>query len=178
MTATPPEPTVAGVEPRVHAPEELFRTHFASLSRTAFLMVGDAGVAEELVMEAFSRTLPRWSAVQDADQPVAYLRRAVVNLCASRVRRLAVERRARNRADGERAVRWDADLADDSRVVLDAVRHLPDRQRACVVLRYFEDLSEQSIADVLGCSVGTVKSQLAKARSRLADLLDPRHQEG
>jgi RNA polymerase sigma-70 factor (sigma-E family) len=178
MTATPPEPTVAGVETRPHAPEELFRTHFASLCRTAYLMVGDAGVAEELVMEAFSRTLPRWSAVQSADQPVAYVRRAVINLCASRVRRLAVERRARNRNDGPQPDRWDADLADDSRLVLDAVRHLPDRQRACVVLRYFEDLSEQSIADLLGCTVGTVKSQLAKARSRLAELLDPRHQEG
>lgn len=168
-------PTVADVPA---SPEVLFGVHFPSLCRTAYLVVGDPLLAEEMVMEAFARTLPRWAAVERADQPVAYLRRAVVNLCISRLRRLAVERRARDRsADGE-PVRWDADLADDARVVLDAVRHLPARQRACVVLRYFDDLPEQEIATALGCSTGTVKSQLSKARSRLAELLDPHTQEG
>ena len=178
MAALPLEPTLASVETRPDAPEDLFRRHFSSLCRTAFLLTGDAGVAEELVMEAFARTLPRWSAVERAEQPAAYLRRAVVNLCASRVRRLGAERRARARSGTSGDARWDAELADTVRIVLDAVRRLPDRQRACVALRYFEDLPEQEVAVALGCSVGTVKSQLAKARVRLAELLDPRAQEG
>jgi RNA polymerase sigma-70 factor (sigma-E family) len=162
----------------VYAPEELFRRHFASLCRTAFLLTGSASVAEEIVMEAFARSLPRWAAVENAEQPAAYLRGAVVNLCASRVRRLGAERRARERSGTSPKARWDAELADETRVVVEAVRRLPDRQRACVVLRYFEDLPEQDIARCLGCSIGTVKSQLAKARVRLATLLDPRVQEG
>lgn len=166
------------VAPAPTSPEALFATHFASLCRTAYLVVGDPLLAEEMVMEAFARTLPRWAAVQRADQPVAYLRRAVVNLCISRLRRLGVERRTRDREAHGEPVRWDADLADEARVVLDAVGHLPARQRACVALRYFDDLPEQEIAAALGCSTGTVKSQLSKARSRLAQLLDPRTQEG
>ena len=153
---------------RAVEPEALFAEQFASLCRTAYLVLGDAGLAEEMVMEAFARTLPRWRAVESAEQPVAYLRRAVVNLCVSRVRRLVVERRA---PAGAERVRWDTDIADEARTVLDAVRLLPARQRACIVLRYFDDLPELDIAAAMGCSVGTVKSQLSKARTRLGELL-------
>src|SRR3954465_3824920 len=75
--------------------EALFVAHFPSLCRTAFLVVGDRDVAEELVMEAFSLVLARWEAVERADQPIASLRRAVVNVCLSRLRRLVLERRGR-----------------------------------------------------------------------------------
>ena len=155
-------------------PDVFFSDHFASLCRTAYLVLGDAWLAEEIVMDAFARTMTRWSKVQDADAPVAYVRRTVVNLCISRLRRLGAERRANARATNgtESPVRWDVERADDSRAVFEAVRQLPERQRACVVLRYFDDLPEQQIAAALGCSVGTVKSQLSKARARLAQLLE------
>lgn len=155
-------------------PDVFFSDHFASLCRTAYLVLGDAWLAEEIVMDAFARTMSRWSKVQDADAPLAYVRRTVVNLCISRLRRLGAERRANARATSgtESPVRWDVERFDDSRAVFEAVRQLPERQRACVVLRYFDDLPEQQIAAALGCSVGTVKSQLSKARARLAQLLE------
>ena len=181
--------TAEGVEDAVAAetivaapattPDEFFSDHFASLCRTAYLVLGDAWLAEAIVMDAFARTMSRWSKVQDADAPLAYVRRAVVNLCISRLRRLGAERRANARATSgnESPVRWDVERADDSRAVFEAVRQLPDRQRACVVLRYFDDLPEAQIATALGCSVGTVKSQLSKARARLAQLLAVREAE-
>jgi RNA polymerase sigma factor (sigma-70 family) len=77
------------------------------------------------------------------------------------------------RRDELRQPDWDPDRHETSRLVWDAVKHLPERQRACVVLRYFDDLSESQIADVLQCSVGTVKSQLAKSRAKLEKVLGP-----
>ena len=68
---------------------------------------------------------------------------------------------------------WDVDRHEGDLLVSDAVRRLPHRQRAAVVLRYYEDLPEAEIAAALGCSVGTVKSQLAKARAALARVLGP-----
>jgi RNA polymerase sigma factor (sigma-70 family) len=62
---------------------------------------------------------------------------------------------------------WDQESHETNRLVMEAVRALPERQRAAVVLRYYDDLSESQIAEVLDCSVGTVKSQLSKARSKL-----------
>ena len=160
-------------------PDVFFNDHFSSLCRTAYLVLGDAWLAEEIVMDAFARTMARWSKVQSADAPLAYVRRTVVNLCISRLRRLGAERRANARATSgtESPVRWDVERADDSRAVFEAVRQLPERQRACVVLRYFDDLPEQQIAAALGCSVGTVKSQLSKARARLAQLLEVEEDE-
>lgn len=162
------------------APDAFFSAHFSSLCRTAYLVLGDAWLAEEIVMDAFARTMTRWSKVQDADAPLAYVRRTVVNLCISRLRRLGAERRANARATSgcESPVRWDVERFDDSRAVFEAVRQLPERQRACVVLRYFDDLPEQQIAAALGCSVGTVKSQLSKARAKLAQLLHVEEEVG
>ena len=73
---------------------------------------------------------------------------------------------------------WEGDRLETDQVVLDAVRDLPERQRACVVLRYYEDMSEAEIARVLDCSTGTVKSQLSKARSKLEAALGPALQGG
>lgn len=168
----PDVPAVEALSGHADPPDVLFASAFPSLCRTAYLVVGEADLAEEIVMEAFARTLGRWDRVRDADQPLAYVRRVVVNLSVSRIRRIAAERRATRRAGSRRDMaRWEADVAAERRSVLDAVRRLPSRQRACVVLRYFDDLPEQETAHALGCSVGTVKSQLAKARAHLATLL-------
>ena len=98
-----------------------------------------------------------------------YVRAAVVNLCRSRLRRRGTEE-AGNRASWRDPAEW-TDPVDDALVVLDAVRTLPPRQRETVVLRYYEDLTERDVAAALGCSVGTVKSQLARARASLARTL-------
>ena len=172
----PADAAAAGEATTTLDPGVLFEDHFASLCRTAYLVVGDTALAEELVMEVFASVLPRWTLVEQADHPLAYLRRSVVNLAVSRLRRLRLERRtAARRAAAPPATRTDA--SDDDAAVLAALRQLPARQRACVVLRYFNDMTDPDIAAALGCTVGTVKSQLSKARARLAELLDVSDEE-
>jgi len=140
----------------------VFESEYATLCRLAFLMTGDTGRAEEIVMDAFVRSLARWRTVRE---PEAYVRRAVLNLCRNRRRRAFLERRSGTEE------RTDA-IPDPVDHVVRSVRALPHRQRAAVVLRYWHDLSEAAIADALGCSVGTVKSQLSKARASLARALE------
>jgi RNA polymerase sigma-70 factor (sigma-E family) len=150
----------------------LFDRHYGPMCRLAYVILGDAGLAEEIVMEALIKTFSGWSRIRDVARADAYLRRAVVNLCRSKIRRKTIEARV-NAVSFRRAERaapdWDPDQHETTRIVWAAVRKLPERQRACVVLRYYEDMAEAQIADVLGCSVGTVKSQLSKARSKLED---------
>ncbi len=93
-----------------------------------------------------------------------------MNLCRSRIRRKAIESRVNREThhrDEMKTPAWDPERHETSRLVWEAVRKLPERQRACVVLRYYEDLPEAQIADTLDISVGTVKSQLSKARAKL-----------
>jgi RNA polymerase sigma-70 factor (sigma-E family) len=142
----------------------VFETQYTRLCRLAFLLTGDAARAEEVVMDAFVRSLSAWRR-SSAVEPAAYVRRAVVNLCRNRRRRAWLERRHAPTHDDATAEHEPADH------VLAAVRALPARQRAAVVLRYWDDASEADIAATLGCSVGTVKSQLSKARATLAAAL-------
>jgi RNA polymerase sigma-70 factor (sigma-E family) len=149
----------------------LFDRHYAALCRVAFVMLRDASAAEETVMDAFLRTFAGWRRVGSMDRPDLYLRRAVVNACNSRLRRTQVEARAAKQLPRMDAVAFaEPALVEDG--VWDAVCSLPPRQRACIVLRYYEDRSEGDIATILDCSVGTVKSQLAKARQKLKAALD------
>ncbi|MGH2736213.1 MAG: SigE family RNA polymerase sigma factor [Actinomycetota bacterium] len=159
----------AGATERGEMIAALFRTHYGDMYRLAFVILGDAAIAEEIVMDAFLRTLRGWHRLREPDRAAFYLRRTVVNLCRSRIRRKSVELRAAARLYGSRAREEDLPaMAAEDLELWDAVRSLPPRQRACVVLRYHEDLTEQQIAALLDCSVGTVKSQLSRARSRLA----------
>ena len=153
----------------------LFRRHYTSMCRLAYVILADAHMAEEVVMDAMLKTFSGWGRIRDVASTEAYLRRAVVNGCRSKIRRKSVESRAavviknRMRAPDE----W-ADTSggvESRRDVWRAVTQLPERQRACVVLRYFEDLPEAEIAELMECSVGTVKSQLHKARARLEKTL-------
>lgn len=122
-------------------------------------------------MEAMLKTFTGWARIREVDKSELYLKRVVVNLCRSRIRRAALEARANalvGRRDAAPVAPPEQERRETSWVVWDAVRELPERQRACVVLRYLEDLPEAEIAEVLDCSVGTVKSQLSKARVKLA----------
>lgn len=168
ITAPSSAPPIVAADDRDERIRELFDEHYGGLCRLAYLIVGDEPQAEELVMDAFVRTFAGWRRIRDLDRADAYLRRAVVNLSRSRVRRRHIEQRS-PRSD-PMTTSFSTDV-DDARVVLDAVRALPHRQRAAVVLRYYQDLPEAEIADALGCSLGTVKSQLSKARASLADAL-------
>jgi RNA polymerase sigma-70 factor (sigma-E family) len=148
----------------------LFDAHYVSLCRLAYVILGDVQLAEEMVMEALLKTFTGFRRIRDLDQADVYLRRAVVNLCRSRLRRKAIEMRVNAvvlHREARRPPDWDPERHETSRLVWQAVRRLPERQRACVVMFYYEDLPEAQIAVVLDCSIGTVKSQLSKARGKL-----------
>lgn len=150
---------------RAEQVHDLFAAHYRPLCRLAFVILRDSAQAEEAVMDAFLSTFTGWRRIGSMDRPDLYVRRAVVNGCASRLRRRAVEARFRS-VDHDRPP-WEDDERETNRLVRDAIDALPKRQRLCVVLRYFEDLSEAETAAILDCSPGTVKSQLAKAREKL-----------
>ncbi|WP_308169831.1 SigE family RNA polymerase sigma factor [Acrocarpospora catenulata] len=140
-----------------------FERHHRELGRLAYLLTGDPDEADDLTADAFVAAWRRWDRVRNAASPLAYARGIVARLAGGRVRRLLRERR-RVTAAGAAAVEW-AD-GPDVPAVLDvraALRRLPPRKRACVVLRYAFDLSERETAEILGISVGTVKSQTSKA---------------
>lgn len=147
----------------------LFDENFASLRRLAFALVGEATSAEEIAQEAFVRLYASWRRLDQIDHAPSFLRQIVVNLCRSRGRRLALQQRVDPLLRTPLSVEQpDVALQLDVWVALES---LPQRQRACVVLRYLEDLTEPEIAELLGCSTGTVKSQLHKARAKLGPLL-------
>jgi len=153
---------------------ELFDAHYAPLCRLAYVILGDAQLAEEMVMEALLKIFKGFGRIRDLDRADIYLRRTVVNLCRSRIRRKAIEMRVNAsvlRSEERKGPDWDPELHETSRIVWDAVRRLPERQRACVVMFYYEDLPEAQIAEIMDCSVGTVKSQLSKARAKLESWL-------
>ncbi len=145
----------------------LFDEHYVPLCRLAFVILGDHALAEEIVMEALLRTFSGWGRLRDPGRADVYLRRAVINLSRTGIRRKILERRASASLENRRQVAPSASAPEDASVVWEAVRRLPDRQRACVVFFYYEDLPEAQIAEILDCAVGTVKSQLSKARAKL-----------
>ena len=152
--------------------EDLFRAHATPLLRLAVVLTGDHALAEELVQEAFVRcTAPARPPVPGAER--AYLRRTVINLSHGHHRHLRVVRR--RPVDGRRTA-WppsiDVVRRDDQRLVAEAVRALPTRQRDCIVLRFYEDLTDAEIAETLGISAGSVKTHLHRARATLADRLE------
>ena len=143
------------------------------LVRTAYAVSGDLGVAEDAVQTAFAKAYRSWRRISRLESPEAYVRRMAVNEVLN-TRRTAHVRREVVRAelpDAPGATHDDGTLVHDE--MWRAVSTLPPRQRAVLVLRYYEDLTEQQIADALGCRPGTVKSQasaaLASLRRRLGD---------
>jgi RNA polymerase sigma-70 factor (sigma-E family) len=143
-----------------------------ALRRSGWLLTGDWGLAEDLVQTALARAWPRWERIRRRDDPEVYVRRVMVNTWMTWSRR---------RWRGEKASLAvpDAPAAEDvaaqvaMRVALQgALQVLTGRQRAVLVLRVYDDLPEARVAEMLNCSVGTVKSALSRALVRLRD--DPR----
>ena len=142
----------------------LYEAHAPAAYRLAFLLTGETDLAEDLVQDAFVRIIGRFGQLRSAEAFDAYLRRTVVNLSYGVFRRRRVERaflaaEARHAAAGRPGALPDVEAADE---LWHQLRHVASRQRAVLVLRYYEDLSEHQTADVLGCSVRTVKSLTAR----------------
>lgn len=150
----------------------IYNAHRRQAVSLAYLMTSDADQAEDIAADAFAKVYVRWKKGQVRDVG-AYLRRAVANEANSKLRRRYLERREAAKRSGDgRGVRTVDDDATERDVVWQAIRQLPDRQRHAVVLRYYEDLSEAQTAELLGCSVGTVKSQVSRGLAKLELLLD------
>ena len=151
--------------------EEFVRARSGSLLRTAMLLVGDATQAQDLLQVALWRTSRRWA--QAADQPDAYVRKVLVNLAHDRRRHAS--RRVTESPLEDTVPGWGADQA--ARVVehdalVAALRLLPARQRATLVLRFWDDLSVEETATAMGCAAGTVKSNTSKGLAGLRGILD------
>jgi RNA polymerase sigma-70 factor (sigma-E family) len=159
----------SAVDPRLG---DYVRGQWPALVRYATALCGDATEAEELVQSALVRVALRWPFVRDKDNPDGYVRRAIVNGYLTTWRRVrSRETRVAEMPDVE--VTADASAGvDDVMTVRRALAVLPPRQRAVLVLRYLEDRSEQETADLLGCSVGTVKSQASKALAKLRNAVE------
>ncbi|MFL6062336.1 MAG: SigE family RNA polymerase sigma factor [Marmoricola sp.] len=140
-----------------------------SLLRTAYLLCGDRGEAEDLVQTALMRTARRWRVARES--PEGYARRVVVNLAKDRWRRLA-RRPVELPLEVDVAASADEGLLDRD-LLLRATRALAPGQRAVLVLRYFDDLGVEETAAVLGCTTGTVKSQTSRALENLRAALHP-----
>jgi RNA polymerase sigma-70 factor (sigma-E family) len=154
--------------------ELLYAAHWRQLVRLAVLLVHDVGTAEEIVQDCFIAVHNRWHRLHDPDKALAYLRRSVVNRSRSHLRHLSVVRRHADREGGpEPAFGADHTAYDRARrvVVLDALRQLPRRQREVLALRYYLDLSEAEIADMLGISRGAVKSHASRGAAALRSVL-------
>jgi RNA polymerase sigma-70 factor (sigma-E family) len=148
--------------------DEFFRATWPRLYRTAYAVAGDRASAEDALQSAYVRAYASWGRVSRADHPEAYVRRIVVNEILG-TRRRAWWQRERPQASPEspdRVAPPDAGVVEHDAVWV-AVLALPPRQRAVIVLRYYEDLSEAETAAALGISTGTVKSQAAKALAAL-----------
>jgi RNA polymerase sigma-70 factor (sigma-E family) len=140
-----------------------------ALQRTAWLLTGDWALAEDLVQTALARSWLRWERIRRRDDPEVYVRRAMVNTWATWNRRRWRGERPSGAVPDSRAP---GDVATEVAVrmaVQEALGSLTDRQRAVLVLRVFDDLSEAQVAQVLGCPIGTVKSTMARAVARLRD---------
>lgn len=147
-------------------------SRLAYLSRVAYLLTGEHHAAEDLLQNTLVRLAVAWPKVAAAGDPVAYARRVLYNERVSTwraARHLRTEQPTSTLPD----VSGPADLADDTvrRLMLErALRRLTHKQRAVIVLRFFEDLSPEDAAEVLGCSPGTVKSQTHHALRRMREL--------
>ncbi len=147
---------------------EFVQASWPGLYRTAFLLVGDRQLAEDLAQTALAKTYAAWSRIQDRAAAPAYARRTLVNTASSWFRTKGWRNELPTDDLPEAAYTKDPSTRP---AVIDALGRLPPRQRAVVVLRYYEDLSVAETADALGCSTGTVKSQTFEAFAKLRVLL-------
>jgi len=148
--------------------ERFVRGRTPALLRSAYLLTGDQHLAEDLVQEALARTHHRWSGLHETGNAEAYTRRVMYHLQVSRWRRRRVAESLSGDLPDVAVLGGDHASATAVRLSLErALRSLTPRQRAVIVLRYFEDRSESDAADLLGVSIGTVKSLAFRALQRL-----------
>ena len=151
-----------------HPPlEELYERHVAGAIRLATLLTGDPSAAEDLAHEGFIRSAGRFRHLRSPASFDAYLKKTVVNLSRQRFRRQRLEREAIRREGDREPAAQAAYSPEDRDVVWAAIQRLPFRQRAAIVLRYYEDLSEDQTAAVLRCTTRAANSLVSRAMTAL-----------
>ncbi|THV41138.1 SigE family RNA polymerase sigma factor [Glycomyces buryatensis] len=162
-------PTCAGADVRTEAEfTDLYENHFSELAAQVCAYLGDATEAQDLVQEAFLRAWQRWEKVGGYEEPVAWIRRVAWNLATSRHRRNQVARKFLQKSPPPET----APGASPDRVALvEALQHLPAKQRKALVMHYMADMPISAIAESTGAKEGTVKSWLHRGRRELAALL-------
>lgn len=156
--------------------EQFVYARAGSLLRIAILLVGDPDDAQDLLQQALWRAYRHWG--RALEYPEAYVRACLVNLAHDRWR--LARRRVREVLLSEHAHAVEADNVDavlERDSIMTALRALPNRQRATIVLRFWEDLSVEETASTMGCSIGTVKSNTSKALARLRTVMDEQRSE-
>jgi RNA polymerase sigma-70 factor (sigma-E family) len=151
---------------------ELYVRQVPSAIGLAFLITGDRHMAEDLAQEAFVRLAGRFGHLRAPEAFDAYLRKTVVNLCLSHLRRRRVESAylERERHEAGRGATVMPDVATREEL-WSTLHQLPSRQRAAVVLRYYEDLPERQVAEILRCSVPAARSLVARAMQTLREVI-------
>ena len=152
--------------------EAFVRAHGRRLARTATLIAGDVVAGEDLLQTALAQTYLRWRRDADIADLEQYVRVVLVRAHISWRRRLSSTEHAVDRPEVERSSPDPAERYVERRVLLAALQVLPAKQRAALVLRYFDDYSESETADALGCSKGAVKQHTSRGLARLRLLLE------
>jgi RNA polymerase sigma-70 factor (sigma-E family) len=163
--------TSTGADERDTAFREFARQRAAPLQRSAYLLCGDWHLAEDLVQETLAKAYAHWHRVQNADNSDAYVRRILLNEARQCWRRHDVPVQ-RTDAVREQLARDGADDVVRRAELFQALLSLPIRQRATIVLRHLDGLTERETAAALGCSEGTVKSQASRAMAALRKYLE------
>jgi RNA polymerase sigma-70 factor (sigma-E family) len=152
---------------------EFVTARSTSLHRAAYLIVGDVALAQDLVQEALTKTYVAWPRLRDTGNAEAYTRKAITTTAISWFRRKGWNNERSTEHLPERHSQGHAESVTSRAWLWECLLRLPVRQRAALVLRYYEDLTEAQTAEAMGCAVGTVKSQvsaaLAKLRAQIGD---------
>lgn len=151
---------------RTSSMEELYATNAQRAGRLAYFLVGDKELAQDLVQEAFLKVFARWGNLREPHSFAAYLNRTVVNLAHKTHRRRRIERRYLDQQPRLEAVALERDYetADE---LWQQLQLLPQRQRTAIVLRYYEDLSDEQAAAAMGCSETAIASLVQRALGAL-----------
>jgi RNA polymerase sigma-70 factor (sigma-E family) len=169
MRRTSPSPPGDALTAETNDFAQFIKAREQALQRTAWLLTGDWALAQDLVQTALARSWPRWERINRRDDPEVYVRRVMINTWITWSRRRWRGEKA-SLAVADSAARGDMAAEVTMRLALrDALATLNSRQRAVLVLRVYDDLPEAQVAELLNCSVGTVKSTMSRALARLRE---------
>jgi RNA polymerase sigma-70 factor (sigma-E family) len=163
------EPTAAEAPASTGRLEELYIRNAPGALRLAYFLTGNRERAEDLVQEAFVRVAGRFRHLRVPDAFDAYLRRTIVNLYTLQLRRTKLERAYVARHSGEQTIATEPGDPAARDELWQALHTLPERQRAAIVLRFYEDLSEQQSAQILQCSPGALNQLVVRGMASLRE---------